>query len=234
MLISFTVSKTEYIYLQKKESNRAAKISLMANIHGFFLTVPLNSNETALNNFLQNKRNWITKTYEYYKKFNSNFGKIYDDNLHIHYLGQKYRVEIVKDIIDNTRISSSINKITFHVTNKKNYKKHIKNWYLKQTSIVINERVNIFSELMNVRYTKIKIKDNSSRWGSCSSKGNLNFSLYLIAFPLDIIDYVIVHELAHLKEFNHSKKFWEIVKSIDHGYKEKISYLKKYGNFVII
>ena len=70
----------------------------------------------TLNNFLQNKRNWITKTYEYYKKFNSNFGKIYDDKLHIHYLGQKYRVEIVKDIIDNTRISSSINKITFHVT----------------------------------------------------------------------------------------------------------------------
>ena len=143
-------------------------------------------------------------------------------------------MEIVKDIIDNTRISSSINKITFHVTNKKNYKKHIKNWYLKQTSSIINERINIFSELMNVRYTKIKIKDNSSRWGSCSSKGNLNFSLYLIAFPLDIIDYVIVHELAHLKEFNHSKKFWEIISNIDHGYKEKISYLKKYGNFVII
>ena len=51
MLISFTVSKAEYIYLQKKESKRAAKISLMANIHGFFLTVPLNSNETALNIF---------------------------------------------------------------------------------------------------------------------------------------------------------------------------------------
>ena len=51
MLISFTVSKAEYIYLQKKESKRAAKISLMANIHGFFLTVPLNSNETALNQF---------------------------------------------------------------------------------------------------------------------------------------------------------------------------------------
>jgi predicted metal-dependent hydrolase len=76
MLISFSVSKTEYIYLQKKESKRASKISLMANIHGFFLTVPLNSPETILNNFLQNKQNWIKKTYEYYKKFNSNFGKI--------------------------------------------------------------------------------------------------------------------------------------------------------------
>ncbi len=64
MLISFTVSKTEYIYLKKKESKRASKISLMANIHGFFLTVPVNSNEAKLNNFLRNKKNWITKTYE--------------------------------------------------------------------------------------------------------------------------------------------------------------------------
>ena len=221
MLISFTVSKTEYIYLKKKESKRASKISLMANINGFFLTVPVNSNEAKLNHFLQNKKNWITKTYEYYKKVNSNFGKKYDDKFYIYYLGQKFRVDIV-------------NKISFHVINKKNYKKYIKNWYLKQTSIVINERITIFSTLMNVRYTKIKIKDNSTRWGSCSSKGNLNFSLYLAAFPMDIIDYVIIHELAHLKEFNHSKKFWKIVMTMDNNYKEKISYLKKYGNFVIL
>jgi predicted metal-dependent hydrolase len=234
MLISFTVSKTEYIYLQKKESKRASKISLMANIHGFFLTVPLDFNEITLKNFLQRKQNWITKTYDYYRKFNPNFGKKYDDKFNIYYLGKKYSVDIVKDVVNNTIISSSLDKITFHVLNKKNYKKYIKNWYLKQTSIVINERINIFSAQMNVRYTKIKIKDNSTRWGSCSSKGNLNFSLYLVAFPMDIIDYVVVHELAHLKEFNHSKKFWEIIRNIDRDYKEKISFLKKYGNFVIL
>ncbi len=234
MLISFTVSKTEYIFLQKKESKRASRISLMANINGFFLTVPVNSNEAKLNIFLQNKKDWISKTYNYYKRFNSNFGKKYDDNLYIYYLGQKYTVNLVKDVVNNVIISSSINKISFHLMNKKNYKKYIKNWYLRQSSIIINERITILSTLMNVRYNKIKIKDNSSRWGSCSSKGNLNFSLYLVAFPMDIIDYVIIHELAHLKEFNHSKKFWEIVMKMDQNYKQKICYLKKYGNFVIL
>src|SRR5215218_1211619 len=213
MLITFAVSKSEYIYLQKKESTRASKISLMANIHGFFLTVPLNSNESTLNNF--------------YKKFNSNFGKRYDNGLYIYYLGQKYKVDIVKDVINNAIISSSLNKITFHLKNKKSYKKYIKEWYLSQTSIVIKERIKIFSHLLDVKYSKIKIKDNSTRWGSCSNKGRLNFSLYLIAFPIDIIDYVIVHELAHLKEFNHSKKFWEIVSNMDPYYKEKTSYLKQ-------
>ncbi|MGH9981423.1 MAG: M48 family metallopeptidase [Nitrososphaeraceae archaeon] len=220
--------------MKQKESKKASKISLMANINGFFLTVPVNFNEINLHNFLQTKKNWITKTYEYYKKYNTNFGKKYDDKFYLYYLGQKYRVDIAKDVINNAIISSSINKITFHVLNKKNYKKYIKNWYLTQTSIIINERIKILSTLMNVKYTKIKIKDNSTRWGSCSSKGNLNFSLYLVAFPMSVIDYVIIHELAHLKEFNHSKKFWEIVMNMDHDYKEKISYLKKYGNLIIL
>ena len=233
MLITFAVSKSEYIYLQKKESKRASKISLMANIYGFFLTVPLNSNESNLTHFLKKKHSWIIRTYSYYKKFNSNFGKRYDDGFYIYYLGQKYKVDIVKDVINNATISSSLNKITFHLKNKKNYKKYIKNWYLLQTSIIINERIKIFSSLMNIKYSKIKIKDNSTRWGSCSNTGRLNFSLYLIAFPIDIIDYVVVHELAHLKEFNHSKKFWEIISNIDPGYKEKTIYLKKYANLVI-
>jgi len=234
MLLPFSVSKTDYIYLKIKKSTRANKISLMANIHGFFLTVPLNSHESNLNNFLKNKQTWIIKTYEYYKKNNSNFAKIYDEGLYIYYLGHKYKVNVVKDVTNNTIVSSSLNKITFHLKNKKNYKKYIKEWYLLQTSIIINERIKIFSTLMNVKYSKIKIKDNSTRWGSCSNKGRLNFSLYLIAFPIDIIDYVIVHELAHLKEFNHSKKFWEIVSDIDPRYKEKTFYLKKYANLVIL
>ena len=83
--------------------------------------MPVNFNETNLHNFLQTtKKNWITKTYEYYKKFNANFGKKYDDKFYLYYLGQKYRVDIAKDVINNAIISSSINKITFHVLNKKN------------------------------------------------------------------------------------------------------------------
>ena len=62
----------------------------------------------------------------------------------------------------------------------------------------------------------------------------INFSLYLIAFPIDIIDYVIVHELAHLIEFNHSKKFWAVVSKIDPSYKEKVYYLKKNSNLVTL
>jgi len=76
---------------------------------------------------------------------------------------------------------------------------------------------------------KISIKYNHSNWGSCSSKRNLNFSSKLLFAPDDVIDYVIIHELAHLKEANHSPKFWAIVAKAMPSYKEKKKWLSVNG-----
>lgn len=76
---------------------------------------------------------------------------------------------------------------------------------------------------------KISLKYNVSNWGSCSSRRNLNFSSRLLLAPKEVIDYVIIHELAHLKEANHSSKFWAIVQNIMPDYKEKEQWLTKHG-----
>lgn len=91
------------------------------------------------------------------------------------------------------------------------------------------ERVNYY----NTRYIKksinsVKLKNNTSNWGSCSTGKNLNFSVRLLFAPDDVIDYVIIHELAHLHEMNHSPKFWRIVENIMPDYEEKEVYLKNY------
>lgn len=75
----------------------------------------------------------------------------------------------------------------------------------------------------------IKLKYNSSNWGSCSSKGNINLSTRLLLAPKEVMDYVIVHELAHLIEFNHSARFWKLVERALPDYKEKEKWLKEYG-----
>ena len=71
---------------------------------------------------------------------------------------------------------------------------------------------------MDIAYQRISLRQQSSRWGSCSSRGNLNFNWRLVHYPPAIIDYVIIHELAHRLEMNHSKKFWAIVKKFDSEY----------------
>jgi predicted metal-dependent hydrolase len=92
----------------------------------------------------------------------------------------------------------------------------------------IPARVKEFAEKFNFVYNKVFIKNIKSRWGSCSKKGNLNFSLHLMLLPEELIDYVILHELAHTEQHNHSKNFWAILDRIYDNAKAVDRKLKNY------
>ncbi len=106
----------------------------------------------------------------------------------------------------------------------------IKKEILKLLRVVIKSHLNIrvkeWSSVMHLKPNEIRVKLMRSRWGSCSSKENLNFSLNLVLLPKEIVDYIIVHELAHLKEMNHSKQFWKIVEKYYPSYVESRKWLK--------
>lgn len=84
----------------------------------------------------------------------------------------------------------------------------------KQASAVLPERVGYYAEVLNVKYSKLTVRLNISNWGSCSSKGNLNFNALLMLMPPEVIDYVVVHELCHRLFMNHSPKFWSAVSTV--------------------
>lgn len=102
-----------------------------------------------------------------------------------------------------------------------------------EASIYIKERVEYFAGIMNVKYNRVMIRNQRTRWGSCSSKGNLNFNCMLMLTPSQIIDYVVVHELCHLKEMNHSKAFWSEVEKTLPEYKTYIKWLKSEGSQIM-
>lgn len=91
------------------------------------------------------------------------------------------------------------------------------------------ERVRHYSEKLNVTYGRITIRNQRSRWGSCSSKGNLNFNCLLMLAPPEVADYVVVHELCHRMEMNHSRRFWALVASAMPDYQKWERWLKKEG-----
>lgn len=101
-------------------------------------------------------------------------------------------------------------------------------WLHGYGRIMFREKLNFWSERMGVIYNRVRIKDVKTRWGSCSSKSNLNFSWKLFIIPERLLDYVIVHELAHLKQMNHSKEFWDIVEKYLPDYKIRRAELKRY------
>lgn len=94
-------------------------------------------------------------------------------------------------------------------------------------------RVAYFSKQVGVNYGRITIRNQKTRWGSCSNAGNLNFNCLLMLTPPEVIDYVVVHELCHRKEMNHSKAFWNEVAKILPDYKKHVQWLKKEGTQII-
>lgn len=176
--------------------------------------VPENCSEERLHEFVQSKRGWITKMAQHYQEIKERSG--HEDGA-VYYLGGKYCYHIIKDRFPSTVVSDAIKTITFHVTDRRSYKKEIERWYKDQTARIISERLPQISARTGLAYNKVSIKKQRSRWASCSKKRNLNFNLLLAAAPVEVIDYVIVHELAHTVELNHSKRFWKVVQDADAG-----------------
>ena len=98
---------------------------------------------------------------------------------------------------------------------------------------VIPERVEYFAKVIGVTYGKITVRNQKTRWGSCSSKGNLNFNCLLMLAPPEVLDYVVVHELCHRKQMNNSKAFWLEVEKVLPDYKEARKWLKEEGSQMI-
>ena len=97
----------------------------------------------------------------------------------------------------------------------------------------IPKRVEYYSKIVGVDYGRITIRNQKTRWGSCSSIGNLNFNCLLMLAPPEVLDYVVVHELCHRKEMNHSKAFWREVCKVIPNYKDYIKWLKNEGLQII-
>ena len=95
---------------------------------------------------------------------------------------------------------------------------------------VIPARVSYYAQIVGVEYGRITIRCQKTRWGSCSSKGNLNFNCLLMLAPPEVLDSVVVHELCHLKEMNHSKAFYDEVLRAYPNYKQDHQWLKEHGS----
>jgi hypothetical protein len=128
---------------------------------------------------------------------------------------------------------NSIFKILFHLKYKKviRKKRKIKNKnYLKYKIValeLVKSRLEYFNTFYNLKYNRVSIKNQKTRWGSCSRKGNLNFNYKIALLPPKMADYIIVHELCHLAEFNHSQNFWNLVAKQITDYKEIRNSLRK-------
>jgi hypothetical protein len=215
-------------------SNKAKRISLKANRNRIYAIVPNSTGHNEIITFIESKKKWIFKIVTYFEKVTRGLDPMLIQRGKILFLGTPYDIQLVKDKLCYVILSESLKKITVHCPNDNKRKKTIIEFYRQHTSRILDERIRVYTSKLNLNFNRISIRYHRSRWGSCSLKKNLNFNVMLAALPNNVIDYVIVHELLHLLELNHSKRFWELVRLNRPTYEDDRKWLRMYGPFITL
>lgn len=113
-------------------------------------------------------------------------------------------------------------------------KRNLKKFYISSCKKIIRERIEKFQMQLRVKPKSFEVVESIAKWGSCSSSKKLTFNYRLAMAPVEVIDYVIIHELCHLIHMNHDRSFWRRVGSIMPDYKEKQQFLDRYGNYLVV
>ncbi len=194
--------------------------------------------EKEINDLVLSKCDWILNKLNDFKNNRIENCMIkFEDNAKIPFLGEYFDLKIIKsDKILNCKFEFDKEKFIAYVPTFMNsdiYAKELKylfkDWLIFYGTNIVKERISIYSQKLNVSPKKIKVKEQNTTWGTCSSLGNIYINYKILLAPVNIIDYVIVHELCHLKEMNHSKKFWYLVENVIPDYKLKKQWLKENG-----
>ena len=143
------------------------------------------------------------------------------------YLGRNYRLEVISD---DMPLKLQHGWFRFGQKQQRKAKECFKQWYVQHLNVKIKERLTLMLEKRKQEIPVFRVLELGYRWGSCTKEGCLNFNWKIAMAPVGVIDYIIVHELAHMKEATHSEKFWREVQRLMPNYLEKKEWLKKHGN----
>jgi len=191
-------SKAKYLRLQINHANELEVI------------LPKRYRHEKAEDFILQKKNWILKHLK--EKQKAGF----------YFLGKEINVQVNYDLfVKKPRIIYSNKKLIANIPAGYSFTQDevYNSWLKHKAKIYIPKRVGELSKLTGFNFSRITIRSQKTRWGSCSANSVLSFNYRLLRFDEKVIDYVIIHELCHLKELNHSKKFWKLVEKYCPNYK---------------
>lgn len=197
-------------------SSEASKPRLDVDIHGVTVTLP-ESDSRDPEELLQQNAAWVV---EKKREFDAHREKIperrFEEGETFPYLGEDHEVVVERrpssSVVDDTL------RLASHHVKETSVKRALETLYRRKARQRFKRRADTFSEEMGVEYDSIEVRNQRTRWGSCSSNGTLGLNWRLMMAPPEILDYVVIHELAHLREANHSSEFWSLVAEYDPEY----------------
>jgi predicted metal-dependent hydrolase len=203
--------------------------------HGLIVIVPPKCEKKYIQDFIKSKKGWIFKKLAQQaerRKMEQERELNHEDI--IQFLGNDIRITVMPGNHRSDRVSLENDLLFISPDGSgKSINELVEDWYRFQAKLLINEKVELFSKEMGLEYKGFGIRGQKTRWGSCSRKRILSFNWKLMKAPETIIDYVVIHELAHIKEMNHSSKFWDVVSEYYPRYKQSRLWLRKNQDLLV-
>ncbi|MBU4454641.1 MAG: M48 family metallopeptidase [Euryarchaeota archaeon] len=217
--------------IQRSTKRRKLSITVERD-RSVIVHAPQGLSEEKIRQVVEAKRQWIYEKIGHPQKYHDlphPPGKELVSGESALYLGRQYRIEMVKTGLSEIQFAQ---RFFIPATQGKERKEVLREWYISKAKEKIIPRVKHHAHELGVIFNKVKIVDNRYRWGSCTMNNNINFNWRLIKAPMFVIDYIIVHELAHLIETNHTHKFRNIVRAQSPTMEKAKAWLKENGQLL--
>ncbi len=203
-----------------KRSGKRRSIGLRIDDRGLTVSMPLRASEKWLHTVLHDKASWVIEKLGSWQDRKDAIPR-WQDGEHISFRGETFTLRIIPALFASTPQLRG-DQLYLHVTDTSDesvIEKAVTRWYRLEAERVFMECVAHYAPLMQVVPRQVKLSSARTQWGSCTSRGVVRLNWQLVKMPLHLIDYVVVHELAHLVEMNHSASFWRVVEKVcpDHA-----------------
>ncbi len=178
---------------------------------------------------LLRKSDWINKSR---KRLLQKKGKApnFSQPSELYYQGEPYPLKLIEQTKKRTTLvfNQEVFLLYYHQYDEKLFQKHVDNFYKEEAKQFIPPLVEMWSAKMALSPTNIRFRKTKRQWGSCSGKDVLSFNTMMMKLPQDVVQYIIVHELAHITHKHHQRSFWKLVEKYMPGYKQYVAQLKNY------
>lgn len=230
-IINFEVEgMTIPVAVERRAGLKNASLRVMPQ--GVTLRAPRNISRKAVAEVLSAKSRWLAKHWSRMQEASEASRERAENNL-VRFRGDLLRVIVCEEsgvLPSGGKVELDMGLIIIHLpAGHPDRRGVLTRWMRRQAELTIKKRLAIINHKLQYSYHTVAIRDQKTRWGSCSMRKTLSFNWRLIMMPPEVLDYVIVHELCHLQEMSHSPRFWSLVESAMPGFREPRGWLRRHG-----
>jgi predicted metal-dependent hydrolase len=224
----------DYRIIRSRRRRRTITLSVENNGR-VVVRAPARMTSEAIGEFVEEREHWINRKLDQIRQQRArDEAKGFLSGDTFLYLGEGYPLSITRDGVDQEPLSFVDGEFRLQERAREKAKDLFVQWYKQQAVRTVRQRIDHYREKLQVTPRGERITSAKCQWGGCSAQDTLTFSWRLMMAPLSVVDYVVVHELAHLRERNHSSRFWKIVEQHLPDYRDRRKWLREHGHLLTL